>query len=72
MHVAPSKLTAPSYYDANGILLAAMDEADAQRVVDLVPNSQYIGGFQSAHDIHADLPKEYIEVLLDLKDQIEP
>jgi len=49
-----------------------MDETDAQRVVDLVPNSQYIGGFQSAHDIHADLPKEYIEVLLDLKDQIEP
>ncbi|MGI6260157.1 MAG: alpha/beta hydrolase [Anaerolineaceae bacterium] len=72
MHVAPSKLTAPSYYDANGILLAAMDETDAQRVVDLVPNSQYIGGFQSAHDIHADLPKEYIEVLLKLKDQIEP
>ncbi len=72
MHVAPSKLTAPSYYDANGILLAAMDETDAQRVVGLVPNSQYIGGFQSAHDIHADLPKEYIEVLLNLKDQIEP
>ena len=72
MHVAPSKLTAPSHYDANGILLAAMDETDAQRVVDLVPNSQYIGGFQSAHDIHADLPKEYIEVLLKLKDQIEP
>ncbi len=72
MHVAPNKLTAPGYYDANGILLAAMDEKDAQRVVDLVPNSQYIGGFQSAHDIHADLPDEYIEVLLKIKDQIQP
>jgi hypothetical protein len=48
-----------------------MDETDARKVVDLVPNSKYIGGFKSAHDIHADLPDDYIEVLLDLKAQIE-
>lgn len=71
LHVAPSKITAPEYYDRNGVLLAAMDEKDAQKVVDLVPNSKYIGGFKSAHNIHADLPDEYIEVLLDLKNQIE-
>ncbi len=71
MHVAPNKITAPGYYDQNGVLLAAMDEIDAQKVVDLVPNSKYLGGFKSAHDIHADLPDEYIEVLLDLKNQIE-
>lgn len=71
MHVAPNELTAPSYYDKNGILLAAMDEKDAQRVVDLIENSRYIGGFKSAHDIHADLPDEYIEVLLNLKSEIE-
>jgi pimeloyl-ACP methyl ester carboxylesterase len=71
MHVAPGEMTAPSYYDENGILLAAMDETDARKVVDLVPNSKYIGGFKSYHDIHADLPDDYIEVLLDLKDQIE-
>ncbi|NMA06105.1 MAG: alpha/beta hydrolase [Ruminococcaceae bacterium] len=71
MHVAPSEMTAPDYYDENGILLAAMDVIDAQKVVDLVPNSKYIGGFKSAHDIHADLPDEYIEILLNLKNQIE-
>lgn len=67
MHVAPNELTAPGYYDENGILLAAMDEVDAQKVVDLVPNSKYMGGFKSAHNIHADLPEEYIKTLLDLK-----
>lgn len=67
MHVAPSDTTAPGYYDGKGILLSAMDEADAQRVVDLLPNGKYIGGFNSMHDIHADLPDEYIEVLLNLK-----
>jgi pimeloyl-ACP methyl ester carboxylesterase len=71
MHVAPNDLTAPGYYDENGILLAAMDENDAKRVVDLIPNSQYSGGYISSHDIHADLPDEYIEVLLDLKKQVE-
>ncbi|HPX77104.1 MAG TPA: hypothetical protein PLW77_11010, partial [Bacteroidales bacterium] len=71
MHVAPSDITAPSYYDENGVLLAAMDKKDAQKVVDLVPNSKYAGGFKSAHNIHADLPDEFIEVLLDLKNQIE-
>lgn len=71
MHVAPNDLTAPGYYDENGILLAAMDENDAKRVVDLIPNSHYSGGYISSHDIHADLPDEYIEVLLDLKKQVE-
>ncbi|NLJ15123.1 MAG: alpha/beta hydrolase [Ignavibacteria bacterium] len=71
MHVAPNEITAPSYYDKNGILLAAMDEKDAQKVVNLVANSKYVGGFKSAHNIHADLPDEYIEVLLNLKNKIE-
>jgi len=71
MHVAPNEITAPGYYDKNGVLLAAMDEKDAQKVVDLVPNSKYVGGFKSAHDIHADLPDEFIKVLLDLKSKIE-
>lgn len=71
MHVAPNDLTKPSYHDKNGILLAAMDEQDAERVVSLIPNSKYIGGFKSSHDIHADVPKEYIKVLLSLKTEIE-
>jgi pimeloyl-ACP methyl ester carboxylesterase len=71
MHVAPNEITASGYYDENGILLAAMDEIDARKVIDLVPNGKYIGGFNSTHDIHADLPDDYIEVLLDLKNQME-
>ena len=70
MHVAPNEITEPGYYDKKGILLAAMDEKDVQKVVDLVPESKYLGGFQSAHNIHDDLPEEYIQVLLDLKTQI--
>ncbi len=71
MHVAPNEISTPGYYDKNGVLLAAMDEKDAQKVVDLLPNGKYIDGFKSYHDIHADLPNEYIQVLLDLKAQIE-
>ncbi|MDD3739080.1 MAG: alpha/beta hydrolase [Lentimicrobiaceae bacterium] len=71
MHVAPNEATAPEYYDKNGVLLAAMDEKDAQKVVDLVPKSKYVGGFKSYHNIHADLPDEYIQVLLNLKAQME-
>lgn len=71
LHVAPNKVTAPGYYDQKGILLAAMDEKDAQRVVDLVPNATYIGGFPSDHNIHADLPKDYVAVLCTLKDRID-
>ena len=70
LHVAPNEITAPGYYDEKGILLAAMDEKDALKVVDLVPESRYVGDFQSAHDIHDDLPDEYIQVLLDLKAQL--
>lgn len=69
MHVAPNEITRPFYYDKNGILLAAMDEKDAKRVVDIVPKSKYVGGFKSSHDIHADLPDQYIEVLLNLNNQ---
>ncbi len=58
---------APDYYDQNGILLAAMDRKDAERVVILIPNSVYFGGFKSMHDIHADLPDEYVQILVDLK-----
>ncbi len=71
MHVAPNDLTAPSYYDKNGILLAAMDEIDARKVVNLLAKGQYLGGYKSDHNIHADLPEEYVQALLDLKGQIE-
>ena len=67
MHVAPNEITTPSYYDKNGVLISAMDKKDAKKVVDLISNAKYIGGFKSDHNIHADLPDEYIDVLLGFK-----
>lgn len=65
LHVAPPEQTAPSYYDDQGILLAAMDEKDAERVHDLISNSQLKSGFESSHDIHADLPDNFVEVVVE-------
>ena len=70
MHVAPDKETG-SYYDDNGILLAAMDDKDADRVTELIPNATLYSGFESMHDIHGDQPDEFIQVLLDMKNLLE-
>lgn len=71
MQVNPSKDTAPSYYDEDGMLLSAMDIEDAKRVCYLIPNSQYVTGFNSMHDIHADCPKEFTNAVLSFKKQVE-
>lgn len=67
LHVAPSKETAPGYYDKNGILLSAMDEKDANKVHTLIRNSILKTGYKSGHDIHNDLPKQFIEAIMDMK-----
>lgn len=69
LHVAPSKETMPGYYDANGILLSAMDEKDAEEVQSLIQGSILKSGYESDHDIHADLPKPFIEAVLEMKRQ---
>lgn len=71
LHVAPSRETAPSYYDKNGILLSAMDEKDAEEVQSLIAGSKLKSGYRSSHDIHADLPKEFMEALMELALQAE-
>ncbi len=71
LHVAPSEQTAPSYYDDNGILLAAMDEKDAARVVELLPDGVLMGGFESMHNIHDDCPKEFTRIFVDFLKRIE-
>ncbi len=67
LHVAPTKETAPDYYDQNGILISAMDKRDAAEVNALIKGSILKSGYQSTHDIHADLPDQFIEALLELK-----
>ncbi len=69
LHVAPSKNTAPSYYDNNGILISAMDEKDAEEVKSLIEGSRLKTGYESMHDIHADLPDKFIEALMEIKEQ---
>jgi hypothetical protein len=71
MQVNPSKETAPAYCDEDGMLLSAMDRADAQRVCSLIPNSKYMTGFASMHDIHADCPKQFAEAVVKFKEQVE-
>ncbi|MGI6072823.1 MAG: alpha/beta fold hydrolase [Lachnospiraceae bacterium] len=71
LHVAPSKETAPGYYDKNGILLSAMDEKDAEEVKALIKGSTLKSGYKSSHDIHADLPKQFIEAVMELSLQAE-
>lgn len=71
LHVSPPKETAPSYYTAEGILISAMDEKDAQRVNELIPRSILIDGFKSMHDIHADQPKKYINKIIEFLDMLD-
>lgn len=70
-HVAPPKDTAPSYYTAEGLLISAMDEKDAKRVNELIPESILVDGFQSMHDIHADQPKEYVKKIIEFLEGLE-
>ncbi len=67
LHVAPPKETAPSYYDHNHILLSAMDEEDAQEVHSLIENSILKSGHKSSHNIHDDLPKDFVESIMEIK-----
>ena len=71
LHVAPSKETEPSYYDKNGILLSAMDGKDAEEVKSLIKGSTLKSGYKSSHDIHADLPEQFIEAVMELTLQAE-
>lgn len=69
LHVAPPRYTAPSYYDKNGILISAMDDKDAYKVKSLVKQSKLKSGYESMHDIHADLPGLFIKAILELKSE---
>lgn len=50
-------------YSEDGILLAAMSGDDAQRVHQLIPDSQLIS-VKSGHNYHYEKPKEFIKVII--------
>lgn len=51
-------------YSEDGVLLAAMDEADAQRAHELIAGNGLIT-VRSRHDFHYEKPQEFIQVMLD-------
>ncbi len=68
---SPSVLIHTSWsYDANGILLGAMDESDAQRAHSLVKNNELID-VVSGHDFHFEQPEEFIQIMKDFRNKIQ-
>ena len=67
----PSVLIHASWsYDENGILLAAMSGEDAGRVHALLSGSKLID-VVSGHDVHAEKPKEFTQIMIDFLEEIE-
>ncbi|MEA4846401.1 MAG: alpha/beta hydrolase [Clostridiaceae bacterium] len=59
----PSVLIHTSWsYSNDGVLLAAMDENDAQRAHELIPGNELIN-VKSGHDFHYEKPKEFNETM---------
>lgn len=46
----------------NGILYGAIDQDEADRIIELIPNSEYLR-IDSAHVIHLDEPEQYIQAI---------
>lgn len=55
----------------DGVLNGAIDQADADRIVALIPDAQYMR-IDSQHVIHLDHPAEYIEIVRDFFWNNEP
>ena len=57
-------------YDENGILLAAMSGEDAVRAHSLIPGNKLIN-VVSGHDVHAEKPKDFTQIMLDFLDEVQ-
>ena len=53
-------------YNADGILMAAMDDKDAERARSLINDVQFFK-VDSGHGFHFEKPAEFIQILLDFK-----
>jgi pimeloyl-ACP methyl ester carboxylesterase len=56
-------------YNADGILMAAMDDKDAEQAHSLINGVQFFK-VDSGHGFHFEKPGEFIQILLDFKKQI--
>ncbi|WP_445506263.1 alpha/beta fold hydrolase [Niallia sp. 03190] len=63
-------LKANTTYDGN-LLVAALSDEDADRVVDLLENGKRIDIDTPGHDIHYDKPKEFTEALVSFLEDLQ-
>ena len=56
-------------YDADGILMAAMDADDAERARSLIPDVQFIK-VDSGHGFHFEKPADFIQILVEFGDHL--
>jgi pimeloyl-ACP methyl ester carboxylesterase len=57
-------------YDNNGILMAALDGNDAERVHTLIKDNVLIN-VVSGHDVHAEKPQEFVKIMLDFLQKLD-
>lgn len=60
-----------SRYDENNVLLAAMDEDDAKRAHQLLPENELIDNIKSGHNIHDEKPTFFVEVMVGFLDRLK-
>lgn len=71
LHVAPPP-SLDGYYDAQGVLLSAMDAQDAARADSLLPDNVLIDNIKgSKHDIHMDAPKVFVDAMNAFLDRVK-
>ena len=63
-------IKANTSYDGN-LLMAALSDEDADRVVQLLNNGKRINVDSPGHDIHYDRPEEFIEILVDFLQDVQ-
>jgi pimeloyl-ACP methyl ester carboxylesterase len=56
-------------YDADGILMAAMDHQDAERARSLIEDVQFFK-VDSGHGFHFEKPRDFIEIMVNFKERI--
>lgn len=57
-------------HDEDGVLMAAMDDDDAARARSLIPNLQF-HKVNSGHNFHWEKPKDFVDILLQLKSRLD-
>lgn len=63
-------IKAATNYDGD-LLMAALSDEDADRVIELLENGKRIDIDTPGHDIHYDKPKEFIEIMIDFLDEVQ-